>query len=136
MRDLKDNVKVLVAVAPQALSSTTDIVGEIIDLQGFDSCMFAVMTDGIAASSLAGQLLIEESDLSTMSDATAVADANLVGLESDTAFTQATTKASNLKVGYIGTKRYVRATIDLSANNGTDVMGAMCVLGHPMVKPN
>lgn len=134
MRDLKSNVKTLVGFAPQAMSSTTDITGEIIDRQGYDSVTFVLLTDGISASSLAAQLLIQEDDDSAMGSAASVDDADLVGLESDTAITQSTDKAA-LKVGYRGNKRYVRAKLDISSNNGTDVVACVAILGHPAAAP-
>lgn len=133
MKDLKNDLKTLVAIKPQALSGTTDIVGEVIDRQGYDSVMFSLLTDAIAASSLAALLLIEESDASGSGFA-AVADADLVGVESDTAITNASDTVAT-KVGYKGTKRYVRATLDITANNGTDVVAAIAVLGHAHAKP-
>lgn len=129
MRDLVSNVKVKVGLVPAASSSTTDRVGEVIDRKGYDSLFFALITDGIAASSLAALLLIEESD--DGSSFTAVADKDLIGTESDTAITATTDKADDLKVGYQGDKRYVRATFDLTTNNGTDVTAIVAVLGHP-----
>lgn len=136
MRDLKNDLKAMVALKPTALSTTTDLVGSIIDLQGFDSCMFHVITPDIASVDLAAQLLIEHGDAANLSDASAVADADLIGLESDTAIGPATNGNSNLKVGYKGTKRYVRATLDVSANAaGTDVIACSAVLGLPALGP-
>ena len=126
--DLKNNVTVSSGFDPQALSSTTDIVGNIIDMQGFDSLTFVLQTDAIAASNLAAVLLIEEDDASNLASASAVADADLLGTEADTAITQATASAS-LSIGYTGSKRYVRPTLTVTTNDGTDVVSCLAIKG-------
>lgn len=134
MKDLKNEVKVLVGLKPQAMSGTTDITGETIDRQGYDSVLFAILTDAISASSLNALLIIQHSDTTTDGDFAAVDDADLIGLESDTTFTNASDTVAK-KIGYKGTKRYCRMKLDITANNGTDVVAGVAVLGHAHAKP-
>lgn len=130
----KNQISPKAAIFPQAMSGTTDIVGTIIDTRGFESVTFILTTDAIAASSLAAQLLIEDGNDSGLSDAAAVDDAYLIGTEAATAITQASDKVA-LSIGYVGAKRYVRATLDITTNNGTDKIGCTAFLGNPIQLP-
>ena len=126
VEELQDLAKFNVGFNPQALSGTTDIVGEIIDMQGYRSCTFILQTDDIAVGSLVAQLLIEDGDNSGLSDAAAVADTFLSGTEAGTAITE-TTDSAALAVTYVGPKRYVRATLTVTTNAGTDVVACAAV---------
>ena len=50
LREMKSKVKVVEALAPQAISTDTTTDGASIDLQGYGSCLFALhagtLTDG------------------------------------------------------------------------------------------
>jgi hypothetical protein len=135
MKDLKNDVKILNGLLPQAMSGTTDIKGEVIDRQGFDSVTFAVILGATAASSLAAQIEVQESDTTTDGDFTAVADADLIGTELETKIVHGDDTNLVRKIGYKGTKRYCRMVWDISANNGTDVVGGVAILGHAHAKP-
>jgi len=130
---MKSDLKLQVAIEPQALSSTTDITGEEIDTQGFDSLTFALHTDAIAVGTLVAQLEIQHSDVSG-SGFTAVADADLTDLESTTAIIETDDKVTK-KIGYIGEKRFVRSNLVVTTNAGTDVVSGLAVLGHADAKP-
>lgn len=133
-KDIVSDLKGVVAVEPQALSGTNNLVGEIIDTQGYESLALFLATDAIAASNLDATLLVEESDDSGFSSSNEVADADLIGLESATAIADTDDKVVKA-IGYVGSKRYVRVTVDVSANDGTDVVGVVGVLGHPLAAP-
>ena len=133
-REKKNDLKVSVGIEPQALSGTSDLAGEIIDTQDFESLTYVLSTDAIAASSLDAQLEIEEGDEANLSDAAAVADADLVGLEDDTAIAETDDKVSK-KIGYVGNKRYVRANLVVTANDGTDVVSCLAIQAHANAKP-
>lgn len=131
---IKDSAKMEVAFPPQALSSTTDITGEVIDTQGFEEVVFVLQTDAIAASSLDAQLLISEDDDSGFGTSSAVDDADLVGTEAATAIDEDDDKVTK-KIAYVGSKRYVRCDLTVTTNNGTDVVACMAILGRPNVAP-
>jgi hypothetical protein len=101
-RDLSSNIKNaqgLVPVAPG--TGATNGLG--IDTQGFDSCAFVANIDGTAV----GTWKLQESD----DDATytdAVAD-DVIG-------TQGAAIVNNAKLGYVGSKRYVRAVPNLTTD--------------------
>ena len=127
--DQKNQITTAFGFLPQALSGTTNIVGEIVDTLGYESLTFVITTDAIAAAALSAVLLIEEGNASNVSDAAAVADADLVGTEADTLLGPATTSIA-VTLGYTGSKRYVRPTLVVTTNNGTDVVGLISILGH------
>lgn len=115
MRDLHNNIKVESALDVSAISTDTTTAGNIIDMQGYGSVEFVIqsgtLTDGTYT------VLIEEGDDSGLSDAAAVADADLLGTEASASFI-ATEDDTVKKVGYIGNKRYVRLSL-VSASTST-----------------
>lgn len=117
-RDLKNNVLVSPGAA-EALSGTTDITGAEIDMQGFDSAMFALCVGTLAATSLDAELRIHESDVSGSGFAL-VADANdLVGVAPSI---DQDADDSCVTLGYVGNKRYIKPVLVVTANDGTDVV--------------
>lgn len=103
------------------LSGTTKAEGDWIDMQGWQSVTFSVstgtVTDAGTASGFSFQ--VEEGDDTTDTGASAVADADLIGLES--ALTVTSDDDDNKligSIGYRGSKRYVRMTA--VGTTGTD----------------
>jgi hypothetical protein len=126
-RDLYSNLGVEVAIPAQVADN--DIEGETIDLQGFDSVMFAVHV-GESGDTLSGSvkfdIAIEESDDGqsfTAMDAFLVLDA------------EAKEEQVHL-VGYSGTARYLRLDVDATGShtNGTP-MSAVAIKGHAHQSP-
>lgn len=131
MRDLHSNIKQEVALDIQAISTDTTTAGNIIDTKGFQGLEFinfsGTITDGDYA------LLIEHGDEANLSDAAAVPDADLIGTEADASFTSDDDDDKALRLGYIGEKRYVRASI-VSTNTSTGAtLGVLAILGFPHV---
>ena len=126
--DLHNNISPAVAIIPQALSGTSDLTGQTLDTQGYSAVEFILNTDAIAASSLDAQLLIQEGDESDLSDAAAVADTFLIGTEAATAIADTDDKVSK-RIGLRVTKRYCRANLTVTANDGTDVVACVALLG-------
>lgn len=93
-----------VAVAAQSISSNTTIAGSGIDIANYPVGFNFIMHTG-ARTDGTYTLLIEESD--DNSTFTAVADDDLAK-ETQTALAAAN---STLEIGYIGAKRYVKASI-------------------------
>ena len=113
--DLHNQISVGEGIALTAVADGADVVGSIIDMQGCNALEFVFQvgayTDGDVTP------LIEESDNSDMSSSNAVADADLLGTEAAAALSAA--GVSN--VGYIGNKRYVRATAVTAAGSTLSV---------------
>ncbi len=133
MRDLVNNVDLKVLFAPVAAQTNVDtaIVSEIIDRRGYESCTLALITGTNTDAGFTTVVLVEEGDAANLSDAAAVADADLIGTEILAAFTQANDKLCR-KIGYAGTKRYVRVTVTPTGNAAGDIFLAGCaILGLP-----
>ena len=112
MQDKRNPAEYVMALSA-TLSGTTKSSGEWVDVQDFDSLTFIVstgtVTDAGTASGFAFQ--VEEGDDTTTAGATAVADTDLIGVESDLTVTADTDDDKVIgTIGYRGTKRYVRMT--------------------------
>ena len=79
-------------------------------------------------------VLLEEGDASNLSDAAAVADADLIGTEALAGF-QFDDDNECRKLGYKGSKRYTRLTITPVANASAAVLAAVAVLSSPRIAP-
>ena len=112
-----------------AVTNNTAFVSNIIDTAGYGSLVLAVHTGSIADVDVTFTLLLEESNDSAMGSANAVADSDLIGTEAGCAplFSNDNTVG---KLGYIGSKRYVRMTITPAANTGDIYLSGVAILGH------
>lgn len=108
MRDLHNNIKAEVAFNTASITTNTTTVGRIIDMQGFSSAEFLIQAGNLIDGTYTP--LIEEGDASNLSDASAVADSNLLGTEAAAVFIATNDHIVN-KIGYIGNKRYIRLSI-------------------------
>lgn len=126
MRDLKNNLGVVLAISPAVLAATT--TGAALDLIGFNSAMLVVSTGAIVGL---GDFTVklQESDTTTSGDFTDVAAADLHGT-----FPAILAADSVVKVGYRGFKRYVRAVI--TKNGGTSIAaGSVLLKGDAVARP-
>lgn len=129
MRDLLNNIHPLRCISPVSEAGTTALVGQIIDMQGYNSLAYVIATGSIADADATFTVLLEEGDDSGLSDAAAVADADMVGTEVLAAF-QFDDDDKTRKLGYIGSKRYTRLTITPVANASAALVCAVAILGN------
>lgn len=132
-REMASEIKQLNAFDIQTISSDTTTNGDIIDLQGFDSCTFLFQTGTVTDGDYT--VLIQEGDDSGLSDAAAVADADLTATEASVSFTADTDDNVVSKIGYIGSKRYVRFNVVSANTTSGAVVGAQAVLGDASFAP-
>lgn len=109
------------------------VTSEIIDMQGNSALVFAIATGSLADADATFTTLIQESDDSGMSGATAVADADLLGTEALASFIFSDDNKC-FKVGYKGIKRYVTLTITPANNAGAALLCAVAIL-YPRLQP-
>ncbi len=126
MKDLHNNIKLSRAISPAVITDNTAAVSQIIDMQGFNTLEFGILTGTLADADATFTTLVEEGDASDLSDAAAVADANLLGTEADASFTFANDDVVK-KIGYNGSKRYVRLTITPAGNTGNAPIAAVAL---------
>lgn len=123
MRDSASNVGVVASVVPQTASG--NVTGDPVDTLGYDSVTLVVATGSSTGFDVAAE--VQASD-STGSTSFAAADsAELVG-----AFKALEANAVQ-RVGYVGSKRYVRVVLD--HNSGSVDASAVAVLGHAHQRP-
>ena len=102
--------------------------------KGFDGLTYLIATGSIADADATFTVLLEEGDASNLSDAAAVADADLIGTEALAGF-QFDDDNECRKLGYKGSKRYTRLTITPVANASAAVLAAVAVLSSPKIAP-
>lgn len=133
-KDLHNQLAFRRAISPVSVADNTAQVSQIIDRAGFESLEFAILAGSIADADVTFTVLVEHGDASNLSDAAAVADAELLGTEALAAF-QFDDDNETRKIGYTGTKRYVRLTLTPVNNASAALLSAMAVLGHPRNAP-
>lgn len=132
--DLHNNINPIRAISPVSVADNTAQVSQIIDRRGYNSLEFVIATGSIADADATFAVLVEDGDDSGLSDAAAVADADLLGTEALAGF-QFDDDNETRKIGYIGSKRYVRLTITPSGNASDALLSAVAVLGNPNLAP-
>ena len=130
--DLHNNVEKAVALNVSAISTDTTTAGNIIDMQGFDSLEFLILSGTLTDGTYTP--LVEHGEESNLRDAAAVADTFLLGTEAGAAFAAADDNEVH-KLGYVGDKRYVRLSIVSASTSSGGTLGAVAVQGHPSNGP-
>ncbi|WP_289294515.1 hypothetical protein [uncultured Reyranella sp.] len=133
--DLHSNVKASRAIAPAAATTdNTPWVSAILDTQNYDTNELVLQAGVLSDADATFTVLLEESNDSGMSGAVAVADADLIGLESEASFTFADDNVTK-KLGYRGNKRYIRATVTPANNTGNAFLAAVWLQANGRKKP-
>lgn len=134
MKDLMNKIHVVRAISPVSEAGTTALVSQIIDKKGFESLTYVIATGSLADADATFTVLLEEGNDASLTDAAAVADADLLGTEVLAAFAFGDDDETR-KLGYIGSKRYTRLTVTPVANASAALISAVAVLGHPQIVP-
>lgn len=121
-------------ISPVSVADNTAQVGQIIDRAGFETLTYVIATGSLADADATFAVTIDEGDASNLSDAAAVAAADLIGTTTLASFTFASDDKC-FKLGYKGNKRYTRLTITPSANASAAVICAVAILGDAMSQP-
>lgn len=140
MRDQANHIQVKRVISSTRVADDTAQVGQIIDRQGYESLTYLINIGTLADANATFAVLLEEGDAANLSDAAAVADADMI---SQTVGTAPETAAAFQfdddnevrKLGYIGAKRYTRLTITPSGNGGDADIGAVALLSRPEQMP-
>jgi hypothetical protein len=114
--EMHNNIKVSRGISPVAAGTdNTPYVSQILDTANFNNNELAIAIGANTDADATFTVLIEESDAANMAGQNAVADADLLGTEAEASFDFSDDNETR-KIGYIGMKRYIRATIT-PANN-------------------
>jgi hypothetical protein len=133
--DLFDNINPLPLFEPKAaITDNTAIVSSIIDTQGYESLTLVLVTGTDADADATFAVTLEHGDDSALADTAAPASTDLIGTLAGAGYTFASDFKTR-KIGYIGGKRYVRATVTPTGNTGNVFLAGVAVLGHPRNRP-
>lgn len=133
MQDLFNNIHPAQCVSPVVVADNTASVGTVTDRQGYGALAYVIATGTLADADATFTALVEHSDQSG-SGFTAVPDTELLGTDANASFTFSDDDKT-FKIGYRGSKRYVRLTITPAANAGNAPIAAVAILGAPNVAP-
>jgi len=137
-KDLHNVVRAIVAIEPVAVGTTgTGQAGNIIDRKGYNGVEFIASYGAITSTAATFTVTVKEGDAT--GSMTSVADADLLGTESDAGIAAATrvdgsTEKVTKRIGYTGNKRYVQLGIVNTATAGTPV-SAEAILHTPEIAP-
>ena len=135
MRDLINNIDMKRAIAPAAATTdNTARVTQILDRIGAESVALAIILGDLADADATFAVTMEHGDAADLSDATAVPADQLNGTLTMAGFNFSNDNALR-KIGYLGGKRYVRATITPSNNAGNVFVAAAWILGKNNLRP-
>jgi hypothetical protein len=134
-RDMASLVKLVPLFNPvAAVTDNTAQVSAIIDTAGFNSVTLGIQTGTLSDADATFTVLVEHGDASNLSDNAAVADDYLIGTEAGASFTFANDNVTR-KIGYVGSKRYVRMTVTPANNTGNLFLAGIAILGDPALAP-
>lgn len=137
MRDLANNLDFKRGLSPVAAVTNlnTPYVSQILDTKGLKGAVFAILIGANTDADATFTVLVEDGDVSNLSDNAAVADENLNGTELLAGF-QFDDDNEVRKIGYHGNKRYVRVTITPAGNGAGDIFLAGLWVTEPLDKPS
>lgn len=132
--ELHNNISAVRVISPISQAGNAAMVGAIMDMQGFGAAEFLITLGTITTSGTTYTALLEEGAVANLSDAAAVADADLLGTEALASFIDSEVNTTK-KLGYKGNKRYIRLTMTPAGNTGASTMSAVCVKARPSIAP-
>lgn len=144
-RDLHNTLSYLRAVSPmRQTDANTAVVSQIIDMADLLGLEFVIMTGALTDADATFAVLMEEGEAANLSDATAVADADMLPTPNNTSSTAPEAQAGFTfehdnairSIGYVGTKRYVRLTVTPTGNNSGNLDLAVLAVGLPRYRGN
>lgn len=132
--DLADNLYIARGLSPVAAGTdNTAYVSQIFDCANKTGVCFAILFGTNTDADVTFTVLVEDGDNSALSDNAAVDDAYLTGVEAmglDYADDNTVSK-----IGYTGTKRYVRVTITPANNGAGNIYIAGCWIAQTKKLP-
>lgn len=137
-KDLHNNITFTKAISPQAFSADTPLVSSVIDRLGYQAVEFALLIGSIGDANATFAVLLEDADeVGFNVTNAAVADKFLLGTEALAGF-QYDSDNTTKKIGYSGSKRFLRLTVTPTGNSETPsaaYFAAVAVLSAPNVGP-
>jgi hypothetical protein len=129
-RDLYHNINEATNMIPFAARTATVAIAAAVTLDTYG--YYAIVVEAFCGTITDGThaLALYESDTDVTGNYTLVAAGDLIG-----AFGANLATGVNAKVGYIGSKRYLRVVDTVAGTTTGGVYGVVGILGYPMHKP-
>lgn len=126
-RDLMNDLDFKRGISPVATAAdNTAIVSQILDMAPYDAAMFAILTGALPDVDATFAVTVDHGDVSNLSDAAAVPAEQLNGTLALAGFIFSDDDKVR-KIGYVGTKRYVRVTVTPSLNASASLIGGVWI---------
>lgn len=122
--DLHNALFPVLALAPTVSAIASPVATTILDTAGCAEVEFVLITGALADPAASFAVELEHGDDPALADATPVEDDHLIGTEAEASFTQADVNTTR-RLGYIGIKRYLRATITPAGNAAAAPLAAV-----------
>ncbi len=133
--NLHNIIKVVRAISPVATPiDNTAQVSQIVDRAGYEGLEFAIATGAVPDVDATFAVTMQHGDQANLSDAAAVSADDLIGTLAAAGFTFADDDSTR-KIGYKGTKRYVRLTITPANNTSATLLAAVAILSGARKAP-
>jgi len=133
-KDLHNNIDVRRAISPKRETTNAASASQIIDRKGYESLEFVIVAGTLATAAATFTPSLEHGDESNLSDTASPAATELLGTLAEATFDGADDDTV-YKIGYRGTKRYVRLTITSASNTGNADFAAVAILSNPQKAP-
>jgi hypothetical protein len=130
--DLHNQVNIVNAFDTVDIASPDTVVGNIIDMNGYES-LELIIQGGVIAGAGSYVPEIYDGDDAALADAALVADQFLLGTEAAASLAPADSHVVR-RIGYVGKKRYVRVTV-VATGAGTGVVSIVGVQSAPLNAP-
>lgn len=135
MKDQYNDLNFKQLFAPKAATTdNTAYVSNIIDILGYNSCTLVLDTGTLTDTDATFAVSMEHGDDSALADTAVPAATDLIGTVALAGFDFSGDNVCR-KLGYIGSKRYVRMTVTPTGNTGSVFLAGVAVLGNPKVAP-
>lgn len=136
MRDPHNNIHTVPLIVPVAArTDNTAIVSSIIDTRGYGSVEFVLITGTNTDTNATFAVTVDEGDAANLAGSNAVASTDLLGTLAQASF-QFDDDNETRKIGYVGSKRYVRLTVTPSGNDSGNIfIAGVAILGNPASSP-
>lgn len=133
LKDLMNDVT-LKGCNVAAPTDTTAVASAWVDTAGYNSATAIILTGTLADVDATFTTLVQENDVASDSGAANVADADLIGTETLASFTFALDQGAR-KIGYKGSKRYVKVSVTPATNASAAPIAVGWLLGHARSNP-
>jgi hypothetical protein len=136
-RDQMNNLHVQALIPPTTAitNANTATVSSIIDTAGYEAVTLALVFGALTDANATFAVSLEHGDDAALADTAAPASTDIVGSTTLAAATFADDNETR-KIGYVGSKRYVRLTVTPSGNDaGAYQVAGVAILGRPRNMP-